>query len=121
MNEIFGNHENINPEFLIDSTGKHYININESSVQRKKKAKLNNNELAYIESIAAISESKMISAETQIKLEQERIELEKFKENGKIELEKFKYKLEIKTSYELKIKEMKLKLKEMEVKCKGSE
>ncbi|CAG8782041.1 3982_t:CDS:2, partial [Gigaspora margarita] len=58
MNEIFGNRKNVRPESLIDSTGN-----DESSVQRKKKAKLNNNELAYIESIAAISESKMMSAE----------------------------------------------------------
>ncbi|RIB11697.1 hypothetical protein C2G38_2042469 [Gigaspora rosea] len=37
MNEIFGNRENVRPESLIDSTGKHYINSDESSVQRKKK------------------------------------------------------------------------------------
>ncbi|KAF0381781.1 hypothetical protein F8M41_012061 [Gigaspora margarita] len=67
MNEIFGNRENVRPKSLIDSTGKHYINSDESSVQHKKKAKLNNNELAYIESIATISESKMISAESRKK------------------------------------------------------
>ncbi|CAG8447619.1 15332_t:CDS:2 [Dentiscutata heterogama] len=112
MNEIFGNRENVQPESLIDSTGKHYVNNDESFVQHKKKAKLNDNELAYIESIAAISESRKKWNEDRAKIEQ----LEKIKENGKIELEKFKYELEVKTSHELKMKEIELKLKEMELK-----
>ncbi|CAG8774465.1 4434_t:CDS:2, partial [Cetraspora pellucida] len=130
INKIFGNCENVCPEFLINSTEKY-----------RKKRKLNDDYLSYLKSVTAISKSKKILAESkkkwnnkcikiehkrlkldkekfeaQIKVEYEKIELEKYKENKRIELEKFKIELETKTNFELKLKKMKFKLKEMELK-----
>ncbi|CAG8585554.1 9365_t:CDS:2, partial [Dentiscutata heterogama] len=128
MNEIFGNREN------------HYgANINdEEMVQRKKKKKLNEDDLSYIKSVETISESKKISAESRKKwidehstIEREKFNFEKkFREleyelkkkeveaRIKVENEKLDLERQMKIDFELKLKELEMRLNELEMKHK---
>ncbi|CAG8822827.1 12104_t:CDS:2, partial [Gigaspora margarita] len=97
MNEIFGNRENVHPEFLIDSTGKHYDNNINNEKERKKKKKLSEDDLSYIKSVETISESKKISAESRKKW---------IEEHSTIERERFEFEKKYRAlEYELKKKE----------------
>ncbi|CAG8560963.1 9594_t:CDS:2 [Cetraspora pellucida] len=141
MNEIFGNRENVHPECLIDSTGKHYgtnINAEKEMVQRKKKKNLSDDDLSYIKSVEAISESKKLSAENRKKwieehstIECDRFELEKkYREleyqlkkqeveaRIKVENERLDLDKQMKINFELKLKELETKLNELEMKHK---
>ncbi|RIB06268.1 hypothetical protein C2G38_2217548 [Gigaspora rosea] len=77
MNEIFSNHENVHPECLINSTENANSSNKKEKFQRKKKTKLNEDNLLYIESVAAISASKKISAESRKKWNDEHVEIER--------------------------------------------
>ncbi|CAG8754176.1 18579_t:CDS:2, partial [Racocetra fulgida] len=127
------------------SSVQHYgtnVNNNKEKIQRKKK-KLNDDNLSYIESVAIISESKKISAESRKKwhnehseMEREKLKFEKKYKSRDIELQEAEYKLrkkevearikidndklefekQMKMNFELKLKELETKLKELEMK-----
>ncbi|CAG8532648.1 13037_t:CDS:2 [Dentiscutata heterogama] len=91
MNDIFRNRENVNPDYLINSTG---------------------------QSIDIITQSKKIEVENKqklLELEKEKLEFEKknwkHEKNEKIGLEKYKLELEYKLQLELKTRELELKFK----------
>ncbi|KAF0550444.1 hypothetical protein F8M41_024570 [Gigaspora margarita] len=128
MNEIFGNRENVHPDYLIDSTGKVSKNIDQpekdrSLLKRKKCSKLSEDNKIYIQSMTTISESKILSAKTkqqQYDLKKEKLQFERKKfeyqkcielESKSLELEKYKLELEYKMKLELCVKELELKYK----------
>ncbi|CAG8519093.1 12502_t:CDS:2, partial [Dentiscutata heterogama] len=143
INEIFGNRENVHPETLHCSN-----NIGNEKIQRGKKPKLNENNSAYIESVATISESKKLSAksrrqwnEAHSEIERDKLKAEKdYREENlklrnleyelkkkevdariKIEEEKFEFEKRMKEHFEQKLKELELRVKELEINYKHSE
>ncbi|CAG8732422.1 7174_t:CDS:2, partial [Dentiscutata erythropus] len=88
MNKIFGNRENVHPETLHCSN-----NIGNEKIQHGKKPKLNENNSAYNESVATISESKKLSAksrrqwnEAHSKIEHDKLKAEKDYREGDLKL-----------------------------------
>ncbi|KAF0482369.1 hypothetical protein F8M41_023435 [Gigaspora margarita] len=83
MNDIFRNHKNVNPNYLINSMGQIYgtsleqksNKSKENFLKSNKKQCLNEDEMHYIKSMDTIMESKQIEAETRKKL----YDLEKYK------------------------------------------
>ncbi|CAG8481270.1 5410_t:CDS:2, partial [Dentiscutata heterogama] len=79
MNKIFGNRENVNPKYIIDSMGKPSKNTNQSEKDhslKRKKYKLSEDDEVYIHKI---SKSKKIAAQTKKQLydlEKEKLEFE---------------------------------------------
>ncbi|CAG8599426.1 6017_t:CDS:2, partial [Scutellospora calospora] len=90
MNNIFGNRENVNPDFIINSMGQTYGTSLEPkdkdySLKSKKKRKLDDDEVRYINSMDTITETKKIEAETkqkQLNLERDKFLYEKEKEEN---------------------------------------
>ncbi|CAG8541059.1 14796_t:CDS:2 [Gigaspora rosea] len=116
MNDIFGNRENVNPDYLINSTDNG--NDKNKSLKSNKKRRLDEDEMHYIKSIDMITQSKKIEAETKqklLELEKEKLQFEKEKweheKNEKIILEKYKLELEYKLQLDLKTRELELKFK----------
>ncbi|CAG8488877.1 3669_t:CDS:2 [Scutellospora calospora] len=129
MNNIFGNRENVNPDYLVNSTGQIYrnnlpkdnSNNKDCSLKSNKKRRLDEDELHYIKSIDIITQSKQIEAETKkklLELEKEKLQFEREKweheKNEKIILEKYKLELEYKLQLELKTRELEIKFKNKE-------
>ncbi|RIB05707.1 hypothetical protein C2G38_2218934 [Gigaspora rosea] len=130
MNNIFGNRENGNPDYLINSTGQIYgtsleqksNESKDSSLKSDKKRRLNEDEIHYIKSMDTITESKKIEAETRKKLydlEKDKFEYEREKEKERLKFEQEKEKERLKFEQEKEKERLKFEREKWDMKKKN--